>query len=201
MAFDVGANYGQTVEEMLAAIPSAAIYSFEPVPTTFAVLHANTRRYSNVECIHSALGDSDGTVQITLSETTGQNTINTSAKPGTATAHIPITTIDAFCGRRGIARIDVLKIDTEGYEMSVLRGARGMLESGAIQLVLAECEFVHNPSEPHGDFAEIFALLSPMGYRIVSFYTGGVDGDGWRWGDALFMRPNGKRSVTCSPFA
>jgi FkbM family methyltransferase len=198
--FDVGANVGQTVDELRSTFAEASIYSFEPVPSTFEALLANTRRYRGVECIPCALGEMAGSASITDSSTSGQNTLNTSAKPGSPTVDVKVDTIDAFCKARGIEVIDVLKIDTEGFEMSVLRGARGMLKQGSIGFVLAECEFTPNPAEPHGDFFEIAPFLLGLGYRLVAFYSGGVDGDGWRWGDVLFMRPAGVRPVVCSPY-
>ena len=110
-------------------------------------------------------------------------------------------TLDQFCATRKIDRVDILKIDVEGFETAVLRGALGMLERGEIKLVYAECEFNRNESEPHGDFFEMCEILLPLGYRVVSLYSGGVDGNGWVWGDVLFMRPGGPRPVYCSPFS
>lgn len=198
--FDVGANEGQTVARVRRSLPGARIFSFEPVPATFAKLSKRVGGLPNVECVQSALGDAEGAVEITVSSQSGHNTINLSALPLAPTVSVPITTVDAFATRRGITGIDLLKIDTEGYEGAVLRGARGLLESGAVRFVLAECEFTPRPEEPHGAFFEIAESLLPMGFRVVALYAGGVDGEGWRWGDVLFMRPAGRRAVTCSPY-
>lgn len=200
IAFDVGANVGQTVEEIRAVFPVIRIVSFEPLPTTFAALKANTHDVPNVICVQAALGDAPGGATMTADPLNGQNTLNTSARPDAPTVSVPVLTLDGYCADQGIDRIDLLKIDTEGYEMSVLRGAEQMLKRGAIRFVLAECEFIHNPSEPHGDFFEISRLLMRLGFRVVAFYSGGVDGSGWRWGDVLFMLPEDERPVTCSPY-
>lgn len=201
LAFDVGGNIGQTVGNLREVFPAARIISFEPVPATYAELRANTRYDGNVQCVQAALGEVPGTAKMTADPLNGQNTLNTSAHPDAPTVSVPVMVLDQYCAEEGIDRIDLLKIDTEGYEMSVLRGARTLLESGAIRFVLTECEFTHNPSEPHGDFFEIANFLMPMGFRVVAFYSGGVDGNGWRWGDVLFMRPIGDRQLTCSPYA
>jgi FkbM family methyltransferase len=201
IAFDVGANVGQTVQQIRAACPAVRIVSFEPLPATFAALRANTRDVPNVACVEAALGAAPGEATMTADPLSGQNTLNTSARPDAPTVSVPVMTLDGYCADQGIDRIDLLKIDTEGYEMAVLRGAEQMLKRGAIRFVLAECEFIHNPSEPHGDFFAISGLLMPLGFRVVAFYSGGVDGNGWRWGDVLFMLPGGERSVTCSPYA
>jgi FkbM family methyltransferase len=201
VAFDVGGNVGQTVTEMRRVFPVAQIYSFEPVPTTFAQLVDHYGATDRVECVQSAMGEIEGHVEMTASAISGQNTMRVSAKPSSPTVRVPVTTVDVFAAQRGIPRIDLLKIDTEGYELAVLRGAQRMLSTGSIRFVLAECEFTPNSSEPHGAFFEIAALLLPMGFRIVAFYTGGVDGDGWRWGDVLFMLPDGPHEVVSSPHA
>jgi hypothetical protein len=96
--------------------------------------------------------------------------------------------LDTYADEQGIDHIDLLKIDTEGHEPAVLRGADQLLRSSRIDHVLAECEFTERGDEPHGSFAEIHAILAPLGFRVVSFYTGGVDELGWRWGDVLFRR-------------
>ena len=51
---------------------------------------------------------------------------------------IEIDTVNAFCSARSIAKIDYMKIDSEGHETSVLRGAQGMLGKGAIGVIKAE---------------------------------------------------------------
>lgn len=197
LAFDVGANFGQTVVKLRKVFPSAKIVSFEPIPATFPKLLATAGDDPNVECVMSAVGDFEGEAQIT---TTGQGTLHTHLQPEAPTVTVKVLTVDGFCAARGIQHIDLLKIDTEGFEMPVLRGAKRMLESGAVSMVLAECEFTPNATEPHGDFFEIAAYLMPLGYRVAAFYCGGVDGNGWRWGDALFMHPMADRPVTCSPY-
>jgi FkbM family methyltransferase len=200
LALDVGANYGQTVEEMREYFPSARIISFEPVPAIFEALKAATGHDRHVECIPCAVGAEAGMARMTALEHTGRNTLNVSARPNEPMIDIPVIALDQFCAERGIAEIDLLKIDTEGYEVSVLNGALGLLKSGAIRAVLAECEFINNPSEPHGDFFEISRILMPLGYRVAAFYSGGLDGNGWRWGDVLFMRARSTSPVYCSPF-
>jgi FkbM family methyltransferase len=199
--FDVGANEGQTVTELREVTREATIYAFEPVPAAFAALYASTQRDQRTEPVNVALGAKRGEAKITVDGTSGQNTLNTGAKPSAPTTKVRVRTIDAFCADKKIDRIDLLKIDTEGFESEVLEGAKRMLANGAIRFVLAECEFVHRPPEPHGDFFDIFRRLHEAGMRIVAFYAGGVDGEGWRWGDVLFMQPGANRGVSCSPFA
>ena len=82
-----------------------------------------------------------------------------------------------------------MKIDTEGFEMQVLRGSEKLLEEGKVDHILVECEFTRRfDDEPHGNFFEILNYLHQFQYRVISFYTGGVDNFGWRWGNVLFHR-------------
>jgi FkbM family methyltransferase len=201
LALDVGGNYGQTVEHLRGAFPKARIISFEPVPAIFAALERATSHDKGVECIQAAVGAEAGMAEMTAVEHTGHNTLNTTARPDAPTASVPVITLDEFCRQRDISGIDLLKIDTEGYEVPVLQGARALLGAGSIRAVLVECEFHENATEPHGDFFRISELLMPLGYRVVSFYSGGLDGNGWRWGDVLFMLPRTDPHVFCSPFA
>jgi FkbM family methyltransferase len=193
---------GQTYRKLRATFPAAKIHSFEPAPETFAKLQAAVHGDPNAVCVPFALGDAAAQAQLSIiASDSGQNTLNVSARPGVPTISVRVTTADAYAAASAIDQIDLLKIDTEGYEASVLRGASRLLDARAIRFVLAECDFTPNPSEPHGDFFTIAQLLLPRGYRVASFYTGGLDGGGWRWGDVLFMLPHGPRPVTCSPFA
>jgi FkbM family methyltransferase len=203
LALDVGGNYGQTVAEMRVHYPSAYIISFEPMPAIFEDLKRNTARDSNVQCVPYAVGSEAGTATMTALEHTGQNTMNLSAKPDAPTVEVPVIALDQFCAEHGIGGVDLLKIDTEGYEVEVLKGAMGLLSSGSIRAVLVEVEFYPNPSEPHGDFFAISQILIPLGYRVFAVYDEGKDEQGWRWGDVLFILPTtGERHhVDCSPFA
>jgi FkbM family methyltransferase len=183
---DVGANIGQTAQKLVTRFPGASIYSFEPVPATFAQLKLNTASFPGIECFNFALGESAGEALITT-DRKGQNSLLSGVTSEGKTT-VQIRTLDDFCSENRIDHIDLLKIDTEGFETSVLRGGRRMLSEGRIDFVVAECDFIPRPDEPHGDFFEIHDLLSQGGFRVVGFYNGGVDGRGWVWGDVLMMR-------------
>jgi FkbM family methyltransferase len=196
---DVGANIGQTALRMAETFSDARIYSFEPVPATFATLRQNTAHLPGVECVNAALSDTAGEAMITTSRD-GQNTLMVEVVSSDR-VKVPLDTVDAFCEEQGIEHIDLLKIDTEGYETSVLRGANSMFEQCRIDFVLAECDFLRRPQEPHGDFFEIHRMLDSHGLHVVGFYNGGVDALGWVWGDVLMMRDGVAHGmpVACSP--
>ena len=185
---DVGANIGQTAHKLVQRFPDATVYSFEPVPTTFAELKANTADLSDVHCIHCALGDFVGQAQITTHRGGRNSVFSVAGAAAESTTAIHVNTLDAFCAENRLDHIDVLKIDTEGFEPSVLRGAGQLFSDDRIDFVVAECDFFRRANQPHGDFLEIHELLAGHGFHVVGFYNGGVDGRGWIWGDVLMMR-------------
>ena len=67
--------------------------------------------------------------------------------------------------------------------------------------MVAECDSIRRPDEPHGDFFEIHAVLAPLGFNMIGLYNGGVDEHVWVWGDMLMMRDDAADGMpmACSP--
>jgi FkbM family methyltransferase len=168
--FDVGANLGQTATKLTVDFPEAEIYSFEPVPQSFARMQATVARLPRVQAFHLALGDARGTAHIHLTDHSGGNTLKPVAG-ATSAVEVQVETVDTFCAAHGITSIDLLKIDVEGFELNVLKGARGMLEAGAIRFVFAECIFAPNPELPHTSFFDLHERLTQCGFCFVGFYA------------------------------
>ncbi len=188
-AFDVGAHRGETTRKLLEAFPDAPVYCFEPLPKSFAALAAATAG-TTARAVNAAMSDTVGTLTIAR----GKSTLTTGVYAGGERLQVAATTVDRYAGEQGLERIGLLKIDTEGHEPAVLRGAAGLLGEGRIDFVLCECEFTPRPEEPHAAFADLHAILEPLGYRVVAFYSGGVDNHGWIWGDVLYRHASGPRA-------
>jgi len=188
VVLDVGAHHGETALAVAEAFPSAQLHSFEPVPESFDVLE-RTLAGTGARATRAAVSERAGTIAIARGEESFKSGVSA---PGER-IEVPAVTVDGYCDERGIERIGLLKVDTEGHERAVLAGAQRRLEAGAVDFVLCECEFTRRPEEPHGDFSELLAQLAPLGYRVVSFYTGGADNLGWLFGDVLFMHAAGER--------
>jgi FkbM family methyltransferase len=201
LAVDVGANEGQTADLLGRAFPAAQIFSYEPVPSTFNVLQRRYAGSRHVTCIRAAVGATSGSAKIVSGAISSQNTLLTHAKPDQPTVLVPMTTIALQADAYGWDHIDLLKSDTEGYELPVLEGALPLLEQARIRFILAECDFMTRPTDPHTYFPDLLAMLSPLGYRVVAFYTAGVDGQGWVWGNVLFMKGSARRDVLLTPRA
>jgi FkbM family methyltransferase len=191
--FDVGANVGQTAKRFTNAFPDARIFSFEPVASTFSLLKRNVSNLSNVTCYHSALGEQVKDLEITTY--TGKdsllNSLNAvSMNTGGQLETIHVDTGDAFSAANGIGYVDLLKIDTEGYELEVLKGCKEMLTTGTIKSVF--CEVGFNRSNQRNTYlADIMEFLNPLGYEFYGLYdmynkrmNAGSD-----YGSVLFVKP------------
>lgn len=188
VALDVGAHRGETALKLLKAFPGVQVHSFEPLPENFAALQRATAG-TDVQSVNAAMSDHSGTLAIARGTATEKAGVYASGDR----VEVRSISVDEYADEHGITQIGLLKIDTEGHEEAILRGALRRLDAGAVEFVLCECEFTLRPDEPHGQFGALHALLEPLGYRVVSFYTGGVDNLGWLWGDVLYVLAGGPR--------
>lgn len=170
--FDVGGNIGQSVEGFAEVFPAAAIHSFEPGDGIYDKLVANTRHLPRVRCHKLALGAAES--EQTFVVRPEREVFSHLAKEGedltgrvTHTVHV--STLDGFCAREGIARINLLKIDTEGHDFDVLRGAEGMVRAGAIDFIKVETGL--NPlNTAHVPLRAFQDWMEERGYFLFGFY-------------------------------
>ncbi len=186
---DVGANEGKMALLFARAFPAARVFAFEPVPSTFSILQARTSGVSSIRCFHVALGDHDGEVTIRLADRSGHNSLlNAVADPGPETVTLQVTMGDAWASANDVEYIDVLKIDTEGYDLAVLEGFEGLIAAGKVESVLVECEFDRVRPELHTSFFDLYDHLTPRGMGFTTLYTDSVSSNRFAWGNALFIR-------------
>jgi FkbM family methyltransferase len=191
--FDVGANIGQTATSFQAAFPNAAIYSFEPVPSTYASLIANTSHLKHVQTFNYALGPEAGEATINVNPTHVASSASSmkESRPGDESHTIQVDTIAAFTERYQIQNVDLLKIDTEGFDLQVLRGGAPLLEQQRIQLVFTECEPIER-TKFFVTLAEAGAFMRRYGYELFGVYEQQSEWDGRRmllYCNALFVCP------------
>ena len=176
VAFDVGANIGQTVDYLHAEFPDATVHCFEPAASHHATLLRRHGRDRRVKCNRFGLGPSEQEAELSHTTDASMHFINcgyeaTDSSPVTETGkeRVSIRTLDGYCSQHGIDRIDFLKIDTEGYDIEVLKGARSMLAQGAIGVV--ECEASMDPDNRfHQPMETIKSHMEVHGYRLFGIY-------------------------------
>lgn len=177
--FDVGANVGDWTRLALDINPDLRVHSFEPTPAIYERL---TQR---------GLPDSVTLVPMGLSHTPGEHSIvvpkrdcgmtSLHGRPSlddcaladeTESAIVRLTTADAYIQEAGLDRIDLMKIDVEGHELSVLRGAERSLAAGRIGLI--QLEYGGAYIDARAMLLDIFGLLKPHGYRLFKLYANGL---------------------------
>lgn len=146
IVFDVGANEGSYSASILAANGNAQVFAFEPHPLTYQRLLTRLTGTSNVTTVNAACGSVSG--QAVLYDYAGsQGSSHASLHAGvievfhnaTAVEHVvDVIDLDSFAASRGISSVDLLKIDTEGNELEVLKGTADLLRGGRIKAIQFE---------------------------------------------------------------
>jgi len=166
VVFDVGANIG-TVANWFSERTSA-VYAFEPHPDNLEVIKRQNelRRTKNINLHSFALGRESETMQLHVKGFHGHHSLGDAANsPTVGKIDVEVKTIDGFCDEHGIARIDFLKIDVEGFEEDVLLGAAKILGSQDIGVVLFEIREAILDSV-NRSAVSVFAPLLDSGYSV-----------------------------------
>lgn len=161
IVFDVGVNVGWTALNLASRCPSGRVIGFEPDPANYASCSRNLRLNSLPNLIVEPLGlaDRPGTSGMIVENERNRGGNRVSAD---GSGPIELTTIDQYCERNGIERVDLLKIDTEGFEHRIIQGGSGTLARHRPKLFV-EVNDTHLAR--YGSSAEsLFRLLRELGY-------------------------------------
>lgn len=169
--FDVGANVGQTLQEFLEAFPDPRIFSFEPSPVTFETLRRQYEGRAGIRLENVALGEREGTApfHVTRDHSVNDSLIQPTWDARATVLPVRVETLDGYCERQAIEGIDLLKIDAQGYDLKVLRGAERMLRAGRIRLFSIEVMFVPM-YEGQPSLIDIASFAEQARYQLVGFY-------------------------------
>lgn len=159
---DVGACHGLFALAFTQGRPGAAAVAVEPSPLAWQILEANVR--SNPEArvtpVQTAVGAAPGVLRMHYS----WHHLEASPPDASGGLSIPLRTLDSLRDELAF-RPDVMKIDVEGYEISVLRGAGRILrEDRPILFLEVHPQRIH---ELGGTMSELGDLLAEHGYRIL----------------------------------
>jgi FkbM family methyltransferase len=182
---DVGANVGQFSVAVSKGFPNAALFPVEPDPATAKILQGNVAPSVANNITVTAIGERVGTIEFqvnTDSQVSSVLSLGEDRKqsfPGSSvqrTMSVPLTTLDALFGGRGLTSPVLLKIDVQGYEDQVIAGAAAFLQS--VRWVVMEVSFARL-YEGEKDFPSMLALMTGHGFRFVrplNFHTLGQSG-------------------------
>lgn len=159
VVIDAGANIGIATLWFRAIYPDAEVHCFEPASDNFDLLRRNVAGLPGSHCMRAALGAAEGEVRLEMPGGHSDNRIIA----GVTNADMEVvqcTTGAAYFERSGLDRVDLLKLDVEGYEIEVVRGFGTALPR--VQAIVGE---VH---ERLVDQRAFYSLLEKSGYSIVA---------------------------------
>lgn len=186
VVLDIGANVGDWLRplvrqaERLGCIGQMDVHAFEPAPTTHERLvggvtthlrHASIR----TNCMAVSSTQSGATLYVT-GDGAGTNSLHQeSLDSGTQSVSVPTTTIDRYLSDMSIEMAHLIKSDTEGHDMEVLRGAREMLRQERI--CVFQFEYNHRWIHSRNFLKDAFALIAGLPYsvgkvtpRLIEYY-------------------------------
>ena len=175
---DVGANTGQFVDEARLFAPDAMIYSFEPLPDCYATLVKRHRADPRFRAFNFALGDAPGETTFHRSSYSQSSSmlkmaaLHVEAFPETAGGEevtIPVDTLDNVRTKLELRGPVLLKIDVQGFEDAVLRGAeRSLARCTGLHLELSLVP-LYEGALP---FAGMVEQLAARGFVLTDLHPG-----------------------------
>lgn len=190
---DVGAHRGETFRHISSLIPGALSYfGFEPNPESFALLvdleEKERTAMRSISFSPVAVGAKAGSVVFRVanaSEVSGilspeaelLDRVPTGDHGLKATLEVEQICIDDFIAEKQLAKVNVLKIDTEGYDLEVVRGATESLRQGVVDVVVCEVFFVKY-RENQAYYWDIATELANLGFSFVNLFDARNTGQG-----------------------
>lgn len=147
---DVGANIGIHTLNMAKIVgKTGKVFAFEPEITNFEILKKNIKlnNYTNIFAEQKAVGEEDGTATLHRSNHPGMHKINNEPQHSKDELDVDIISLDNFFDKNNMQpKIDFVKIDVEGFELSVLNGMKNILKNNKNIKIL----FEFMPEKLHG---------------------------------------------------
>ena len=170
--FDVGANRGMWSREVVRLNPQVTLHGFEPDSSAYQAL-CSIQWPETFRFINSAVGGerANRAFHVFGSASVHNSLYPNAEHPLESIREVAVETLDDYCGGNGIERIDYLKIDVEGNELEVLRGATGLLGSDRIGLI--QLEYGDKWIDARCLLKDLYDLASPYGLRLFKLVPRG----------------------------
>ena len=173
VALDIGANTGEWASLALSINPQVRLHCFEPVTKVYGEL-LRRRFPSTVVCNPFGLGDraAEQTVYVYEGISEGnslhlcEGDLGRGSQTGTQTAKID--TLDNYCSGNDLDAVDFAKIDVEGHEFAVIKGAENLLREGRLKVV----QFEYGPAyiDARVLLKDLFDFFRGLEYRFMLLY-------------------------------
>lgn len=178
--FDVGANKGQSIDFFLKLYPAARIFAFEPNRGLYQKLVAKYKEKPNVRLYNNGVSDKTGSLlfyENVMDETSSFEPPNLESEYLARKAKIlgvakediianryevPVVSLTEFARKEGFKKVDILKVDVEGHEISVFKG---LFTDPSFKLDVGYIQFEHHEDDMYkNNFRDIEVLLTANGF-------------------------------------
>ena len=183
LVFDVGANRGQSIVRYKGLFPSSNIHCFEPNGDEISRLKEIYQNDKTIVLNEVAVGAQREVKKFFLNANSAHSSFKKLKKDTewlkkrskqlnikqenytVASTEVSVITLDSYCAENKIKHIDILKIDTQGFEEKVLLGASGLLKKGGISLIQLELTISEIYEAPLAIY-DVEKHLVPRGYKL-----------------------------------
>ena len=162
MVVDVGSNLGYyALLEASLVGPSGKVIAIEPVPQNAeqCKLNISMNGFSNVLFRQGAIGDHNGILPLHLSDKSNWHTMNSIPGPAKEIL-VPVCTLDSLVSELALDRVDLVRMDLEGYETVVLNGMRETIAQHSPRLLIEIHPHIVGPES----MRKYFSTLQELGY-------------------------------------
>jgi FkbM family methyltransferase len=175
VAVDVGANIGIYTQLLSRWVgPTGLVHSFEPSPENFGRLQSATRKLANVRLSQSAVGESSRRTALYVSDKL--NVDHRAYRPeGDSRPTVPIEMIALDDYFKTGERVDLIKMDIQGYELHALRGASRVLADNPTIKLLFEF-WPYGLKQAGSNWAELIGVLKENGKLVQQVSSEGLTG-------------------------
>ena len=187
---DVGAHQGETIDKILGVNQNSTISCFEPSKANFSFMERKYKNNKNINAFNIGLGNQKEIKKFYENEASPissfkkfdkKNQIETSwgikKTKYSKIYNTEINTIDSWIKNKSLKNIDLLKIDTQGFELDVLIGAKNSLKKGIIKNIILEIIFVR-VYEYQPNLSEVCNLLFSFNYKLNAILDSSYSRDG-----------------------
>tara|TARA_B100000029_G_C17329819_1_gene871281 strand:+ start:54 stop:836 length:783 start_codon:yes stop_codon:yes gene_type:complete len=187
--FDVGANKGQSIIRYNKIFKKPTIHAFEPLKDEIDILKKDYGDDESIIINNLAVGDKEQELEFKLyARRKASSFLNvrddskwldekikqtkTNKEKFTERFTTKVITLDNYAKSNNIEKIDILKIDTQGYEDKVLKGAEGLIKRNEIKIIELEIVF-SEIYEKNLQIYDVEKILIPNNYKLFGISQGG----------------------------
>ncbi|MEX0307650.1 MAG: FkbM family methyltransferase [Ruegeria sp.] len=196
VVFDIGVNRGTVARHLIRIFPECQCYLFEPLPEQAAFVEDRFQSFGNVTVVEQALSNEPGKSEFFVGKNLGTSSLlsmNDAALEQHPEAkvsksiEVELNTVDLFCQKNKIDHISCIKIDAQGSELNIFKGAEQMLSEQRVDIIMFEWF-----ATPHYEncplLLDLWNELDRHSYSLYDIFPHRSSRNGQRrFGDAVFI--------------